>query len=81
MRSLQVAGSHQRRLILVVFAYGGHELQVFVLLLQGHDLLLLVLQPLLSAGEFVPQPLVLLNEAAHLRAAQRPVKYTKLLLK
>ncbi|PWA25545.1 hypothetical protein CCH79_00019883, partial [Gambusia affinis] len=73
VRSLQVAGSHQRRLILVVFAYGGHELQVFVLLLQGHDLLLLVLQPLLSAGEFVPQPLVLLNEAAHLRAAQRPI--------
>lgn len=38
-----------------------------VLLLQGDHILLLVLQPLLSAGQLVPQPLVLLTETAHLR--------------
>lgn len=58
---------HQLRLLLVVFAYGGHELQVSVLLLQGDHLLLSVLQPLLGTSQFVPQPLVLLTETTHLR--------------
>lgn len=62
---------HQLRLLQVVFAYGGHELQVFVLLIQRHHLLLLVLQPLLSTGQLVPQPLILLTETTHLRRTRR----------
>ena len=64
-------GPHQVRLLQVVFAYGRHELKVSVLLLQGDHLLLPVLQPLLSPGQLVPQPLVLLTETTHLRRRWR----------
>lgn len=64
---IHIQNSHQLRLLQVVFAYRGHELQVFVLLLQRHHFLLSVLQLLLSSGQLVPQPLVLLTQTAHLR--------------
>ncbi len=52
--------------LLVQLADLVHELQVFLLLLQLCDALLALLQLVLSAGQLVPQPLVLLTEPAHL---------------
>lgn len=66
------SATHRLWLLHVVFPDGGHELQVFVLLLQRDHLLLLVLEALLCGGQLVPQPLVLLTQAPHL-----PVKWER----
>lgn len=58
--------THRLWLLHIIFPYGGHELQVFVLLLQRDHLLLLVLEALLGTGQLVSQPLVLLTQATHL---------------
>lgn len=49
-----LSSPHQLRLLQVIFAYGGHELQVFVLFVQRDHLLLSVLQSLLSTSQLVP---------------------------
>nr|CAH7716397.1 unnamed protein product [Callosobruchus chinensis] len=54
--------------VLVVFADGAHEFQVLLLLLQLGDGLFAGLQPLLSGGQFVAQPRVLLTQTANLGA-------------
>jgi len=52
----------------LVFLHLVHELEMFLLFLQGGALLLALLQPLLSAGQLIAQPRVLLAQPAHLRA-------------
>lgn len=58
--------AHRLWLLHIIFPYGGHELQMFVLLLQCDHLLVLVLEALLCTGQLVSQPLVLLTKAPHL---------------